>query len=400
MIKPEIHERERQRLGELESYSILDTLPEEDYDSLTALAAQICGTPISLISLIDDRRQWFKSHHGLGASETPKEYAFCAHAINRPKELFLVEDARQDERFHDNPLVTGDPHVIFYAGFPIIGSEGLPLGTLCVIDNAPKVLSEGQIESLMALSKQVMNLLELRRNRKELEQVIEKVEKRNKELEQFAFVAAHDIKSPLKNLEGLTSLLTEDHCANLNNESRMIVGLLHESAAKLAGMVDGLLEYSRCDVVSKEKKTSVLLPELIDDLRRLLIVDGDTAVILRSELEEVVVCRTALEHILLNLMANSIKYNDKDSAKIEIDVVQESEYYRFTVRDNGPGIRAGSFEKIFEIFHVDSPADKYGKSGNGIGLATVKNMVESQKGAITVDSSIGNWTAFSFTLSR
>ena len=123
----------------MKSYSILDTLPESDFDDLTTIAAEICGTPISLISLLDDKRQWFKSHHGLDAIETPKEYSFCGHVINQD-DLFVVSDARLDERFHDNPLVTGYPYVVFYAGVPLVGDNNLPLGTLCIIDHNPQIV--------------------------------------------------------------------------------------------------------------------------------------------------------------------------------------------------------------------------------------------------------------------
>ena len=163
MKKPEIPIDELNRISELNSYAILDTLPEEDYDNLTWLAAQICGTPISLISLIDPTRQWFKSHHGLDATETPRDLAFCAHAINKPDDVLIVPDSREDVRFSNNPLVTGDPHVIFYAGVPLNTSNGHPLGTLCVIDNQPNSLSVNQIESLKALSQQVVRLMELGR---------------------------------------------------------------------------------------------------------------------------------------------------------------------------------------------------------------------------------------------
>ncbi len=165
MLKPEEHEKERERLQDLESYSILDTLTESDYDDLTAIAASICGTEISLISFVDNERQWFKSHHGLDVRETPKEDAFCAHAINDQENVFIVPDARIDDRFHDNPLVTGNPHVTFYAGVPLISDNGLPLGTLCVIDSKPKLISQSQIQSLRALGNQVMNLLNLRKTK-------------------------------------------------------------------------------------------------------------------------------------------------------------------------------------------------------------------------------------------
>jgi PAS domain S-box-containing protein len=170
MKKPKLPNNENERLKELDSYNIIGEMEDFDYDFLTQMASQICDTKISLISLITDEKQWFLSHHGLKVRETDKLYAFCAHAINTPEEIFIIEDARKDERFHDNPIVTGDPRVIFYAGVPLVNENGFPLGTLCVIENNPKVLSEHQIHSLKMLSKQVMNLLELRRKSNELKQ--------------------------------------------------------------------------------------------------------------------------------------------------------------------------------------------------------------------------------------
>jgi serine phosphatase RsbU (regulator of sigma subunit) len=169
MIKPEIPADEELRQKELASYSILDTLPEKEYDEITFLASKICDTPISLISLLDDTRQWFKSHHGLTATETPKELAFCAHAINDKSNPLVVADSRKDERFHDNPLVTDDPNVVFYAGIPLVTPSGFPIGTLCVIDNIPKQIDDSQLEALEMLSNQLMKLLELRKRKAELE---------------------------------------------------------------------------------------------------------------------------------------------------------------------------------------------------------------------------------------
>jgi PAS domain S-box-containing protein len=166
---PPPHDEDR-RLASLRALRVLDSLPEREYDDLVHLASTICGTPIALISLIDEGRQWFKARLGLAAVETPREVAFCAHAILEPDRTFVVGDARADERFHDNPLVTGDPHVRFYAGAPLRAPDGHPLGTICVIDRVPRELTPDQTRALEALARQVTSLLALRVQAVELQE--------------------------------------------------------------------------------------------------------------------------------------------------------------------------------------------------------------------------------------
>src|SRR5205814_675727 len=156
-------EHETRRLAALQRYDILDTPPDQALDDITLLAAQICDTPIALITLVAGDRQWFKSKVGISASETAREIAFCAHAICHPDQIMVVPDARRDERFADNPLVTGEPHVRFYVGVPLVTSDGYTLGTLCVVDRVVRDLSAEQMAALRALRRSVMSELELRR---------------------------------------------------------------------------------------------------------------------------------------------------------------------------------------------------------------------------------------------
>ena len=177
-------DNEEARIKKLLSYRVLDTKAESAYDDLTAIAAQICGTPASIVSLVDASRQWFKSTVGLDATETPRDLAFCAHAILQPQ-VMVIPDARADERFANNPLVTGPPYVRFYAGAPLITPEGYALGTLCVIDLEAKEMGTAQIQALEALARQVVNQLEIRLTLEQIQQEVAEKEQAQAALEQI-----------------------------------------------------------------------------------------------------------------------------------------------------------------------------------------------------------------------
>jgi GAF domain-containing protein len=173
-MKAPIPPNEEARLAALRRYRLLDTAAERAFDDITLLASTVCGTPMALISLVDAERQWFKSRRGLDVDQTPREQAFCAHAILDTATL-VVEDARLDRRFADNPLVTGQPELRFYAGAPLIDREGYALGTLCVLDRQPRQIDAHQRNCLEALSRQVIEQLELRRTADELAAALEDV---------------------------------------------------------------------------------------------------------------------------------------------------------------------------------------------------------------------------------
>jgi len=388
-------------LAALNGYSILDTLPEKEYDDIAFLASQICGTPIALISLIDEKRQWFKSHHGFNATETPREVAFCAHAINDKGNILIVPDSREDIRFHDNPLVTGDPRVVFYAGVPLVNSAGHALGTLCVVDNKPNHLNEGQVQALKALTSQLNKLLELRMKSLDLELKVRALEIQNLGLEKFACVAAHDIKSPLCDIISIVDLLEQDYLQNMDPEGIKWFKLITTSSEKLNALIEGILQYSRNIHALSSSTEKVNIHQLARDIMTLLTSSSEIGFsISPGQHVEIFTNKTALEQILINLISNGIKYNDKSEPAIHIDVEEQDEWLKITVTDNGPGIDDEHHDRIFHIFETASPADRTGKKGTGIGLATVKSLVEGLGGTISVRSEIGTGSSFEFTIRK
>jgi signal transduction histidine kinase len=398
MIIPEKPHNESERLKALRSYGVLDTLSEKEYDQLTAIASQICGCKMSLISLVDEDRQWFKARVGLNVSETAREFAFCAHAIHEPRKTLVVPDARLDNRFHDNPLVTGDPHLAFYAGVPLVNEDGLSLGTLCVLDSEPKTLSESQLDALSALAEQVMALLELRRSKMTLEKTLGNLEEKNRELEQFAFIAAHDLKSPLNGISSLTDVLIDSHSEMLQQEGVRMLNAIRGSAQQLSSLINGLLDYYRLDSAYQEMNTPIKREELISQVMNLF--GGDSAVELQFVIQPDAINThgPVLLQVLLNLVSNAIKYSDKAITIVKLEVEENNDGYRVVVADNGAGIDSRFHDKLFELFETASSSDRFGKRGNGIGLATVKKLVNRIGGSIRFFSELGKGTTFEFTV--
>lgn len=386
MIAASPTKQEDERIRELEKLHILDSLEEDEYDTITQLASTICETPISLISLVDTNRQWFKSHKGLEARETPKEYAFCAHAIHSPHEVFEITDSRKDERFHDNPLVTGEPRVIFYAGVPLVTNDGQAVGTLCVIDHETNKLSDDQHKALRALAKQVVQLFNLRIKTIELENIHKEVSQKNEELEVFARNAAHDLKSPLSSIIGLSTALLNNCKNDLEEEDYMLVKMIDSSSRKLHQMIEGLLQFYKNQALTLSVKEQVPVHPFFQNLKSLFEHVENLEIEIKSGIDFILINETALNQISLNLLSNAIKYCDKDVIKIEVKVGLEDGHYQLQVADNGPGIPNDFGTKIFEPFEVGKAHDRFGIKGSGIGLSAVQELLQKMNGSLRYEN--------------
>lgn len=373
-----VPQNEKERLKILKKYSILDTLPEEDYDAITKIASSICETPIALVSIIDEDRQWFKAKVGLEAKETPRDYAFCAHAILNPEEIFEVADATKDERFFDNPLTTENPNVIFYAGAPLTLSDGNSLGTLCVIDNKPRELTNDQRKSLRLLANQVVNLLELRKKNDELTKANKAVTKLNESLNSFAYRLTHDLKSPLNNIDFLIDVIKQDHkYLYENTKVTEYVDMISDRISYMENLIDDLLNHTKTRTSSLEY-SSFNLKELIDGIVKNIDIEQKISINTAVLNYDIVSSKIGFLQIFQNLISNSKKYSDKEKVVIEIDFFETAVMYNFVFRDNGPGIPEKYWHKVFEMFETLSTTN----NSTGIGLATVKSIIERLGGNI------------------
>lgn len=380
MIKPTIPQDETLRVEALKNYEILDTLPEEEYDALTKIAAQICGTPIALVSLIDPERQWFKSHYGLDTTETPRDLAFCAHAINTPNELFIVPDATKDDRFFDNPLTTNNPNVIFYAGAPLNTSEGYSLGTLCVIDTKPREnLTDIQKESLKALANQVISQFELRKRNKLLQELNDEIMLKNEQLNQFAHRLTHDLKVPIRGVNTLISFIKTDYKDLIKNtEVEGWIDLIYSRNEYMDFLINGILEYTK---VSRDQ---FLLEDFnIQTTIQYILENG----VLDIPIEvDYISCDRTVHHskigfiqIVQNLISNTIKHRNKDRSKVWFTTKVSEDCFSFIYEDDGPGIEEQYWEKAFELFETLNASHS---KNSGIGLATIKAIIARLGGTI------------------
>lgn len=399
MISPAIPVDEQDRLNALHDCGILYTEKEEEFDQITELAAHITDMPISLISLVDMEKVWFKSSHGTNISSSERDLSFCAHAVGQEDRIFIVNDAKNDPRFHKHPLVDLNSNpVVFYAGVCLVDKQGYALGTLCVIDNVPNSISEKQIKALQTLSKQVVKLIELRKRNKELYEAQELLKEKNEDLKDFAGRVSHDMKMPLANIIVTADLLKAKYASDLDEEAIKYLNYLKDSSFALSDYISGILAYYESDSIAAQHVENFDLLHLLEEIIELLNINQQCEINFPDIDFELSCNRVALEQILLNLIGNSLKYNDKKTIVINIDCHRENELYFFKITDNGVGIPEDKLDTIFELFSTVGNLDRNGKKGNGIGLSTVKKLILKLGGSIHVSSETGKSTTFEFSV--
>jgi signal transduction histidine kinase len=395
-----LRRNEEDRLAALHSYDIFDSGEEKDFDALTSLASAICQIPIALITFIDDKRQWFKSHHGTDMTENLRELSFCTYAIESGEDIMLVPDPSLDERFVNNPMVTGPTKVAFYAGVPLVNEDGYALGTLCMLDQQTHTLSTQQIEALKTLAKQVVDKIELRRKVLTLEKTNQELLNSNVLIQKFASMAAHDIKNPLSTIM-LTSQALKIRLEKLQDEGCLrLVDMNVTSTKNLLGLVDEMLEYSKAPSLLITKRQQVDLNSILRKVISMLVVPENIEIIMPEENHSIYISIIAFEQIMLNLLSNAIRYNNKERGYIKIGFDQDDEFYRFEVEDNGIGIAEQYHEKIFGNNFTLKITDRYNNKGSGIGLSTVKDLLSVLNGNISVRSIPGVGATFFATLKK
>ena len=402
---------EAQRQTDLDQYQILDTGAEQGFDDITKLASLISGKPIALVSLVDKDRQWFKSKVGLTATETPRDVSFCGHAI-LGDELMLVPDAQADPRFIDNPLVTGEPNVIFYAGVPLTSPNGHNLGTLCVIDHEVGDLTETQKTMLTMLARQVVAQMELRKttariaaHAKRLQEVNADLTAANAAKADFIANFSHEIRTPLNAVIGSLHLLADKPLAD---DAMRFVTMGVSAADTLLQLINDVLDMAKIEAGKLELHYDpVDLTAVSQDVVHLFRGQASNAKI-QLDFTASASCagyfltdNLRIKQILINLMGNAIKFTPSGGfVRLQFDIATDDgkTLAKWDIQDTGVGMSPETLAIIGERFtQADaSVPTKFG--GSGIGLHLVKTLIAMLGGSLNIKSTPGIGTVVSIAI--
>jgi len=396
-----IPENELQRLAALKRYNILDTLPDHAFDDATKLVSYICGVPIAHISFIDENRQWFKSEIGVGVTEIPREISFCQYTI-LDSNMVEINDTHLNERFKDDPNVTGGFNVRFYAGVPITTPDGYNIGTLCAIDHVVKELDDNQRNALSIVAKHVMAQLEIGTKNIELDYQKKIAERAVLAKDSFLANMSHEIRTPLNAIIGFTDLLAQ---TDLDEVQQEYIDSVQIAGENLLIIINDILDLSKIEsgnlMIESEpfnlKKTlkhvyNLLKVKVQKDVEFNLFLDADMP-------ENVIGDQGRLNQILVNLVGNSLKFTHEGEVTVSVKKTEETDDHytlRFSVKDTGIGIPKNKLKTIFERFTQGEESTTRTFGGTGLGLNIVKQLVELHKGEIHVKSELNRGSEFFF----
>ncbi|GGH82165.1 signal transduction histidine kinase [Filimonas zeae] len=391
MIEAALPHNEQERLQELYKTNLLDTASDPDFDEIVQLASRLCKVPISLITLIDAGRQWFKAKTGINIHETERSLSFCSHAILQD-DIMEVKDTSRDDRFSDNPFVTNDPNVRFYAGVPLVTDKGYKLGTLCVIDKTPRMLDEDQTFGLKVLAKQIIKLIELRSRNLELQHLINTQNR-------ITSIIAHDVRNPLAALKAIIELQTSG--ALSEEETTEMLEMSARQLDSTIEMVANVTDWGRLQMkVQRLQKLPVMLRTLVDQV---LVNHTLTANLkhntIQNDVPEQLVVQTeqqALQFILRNLISNANKFTEHGS--ITITAQQTENRTKLKICDTGVGMAMDKVKALFESNKNFSTPGTQNEKGSGLGLLLMKEFLDKIGGQILIKSEEGAGTCVTIVL--
>ncbi|MFB5604880.1 MAG: ATP-binding protein [Nitrosarchaeum sp.] len=387
--------------------------PEEKFDRITRIAQILFDVPIALVSLVDTNRQWFKSCAGLSATETPRSMSFCAHAILH-EDVLVIEDATKDDRFSDNPLVTGEPFIKFYAGKPIQNADNQMLGTLCIIDKIPRKFSKSDKTVLADLAKWVEKEFQsitlnrkLQENTAKLLRVEQELRQQNEILENEIKIQteklittekisalgimssrlAHDLKNPLTIIKTYSDILSIKLESHMDDAMKQRCSVLKKSIRHLERIIDDTLNFVKTTkITSSTNSINTMLKNSIESIDL-----PDTATLVLPENDIQINCDgEKLKAVFSNLITNSLQAID-NSGKIIIRTKNEASKIIIEIEDSGAGIPEEILPKIFDPLFTSKP------TGTGLGLGICKSIIEQHQGTISVRN---NPTTFTITLPK
>ena len=393
-MKTPIPHNEDDRLRELYGLRILDTPTEHEFDDVVELASQICNVPISLISLLEINRQWFKAAKGLNVKETPRELAFCSYTITEDEDYFEVTDTLKDLRFKNNPMVQSEPHLRFYAGTPLVTSHGFKVGTLCVADVKPNHLDEHQVFALKVLSQQVIKMIEIKLQNRKLENQNHHLRHENEMQQLMLSIIAHDVRNPIGAIKGVMDFITSNDVPEIDKQK--LTGMFSEQLDITLDLLNNLVDWSKMQI----NKAEIIFENLnLYDLSESILkqfklnakhknnqlvnlVDKDLYLNTDSNM---------IRFILRNLVANANKFTQNGT--ITLYAQDEVDKIMFTVSDTGLGMSKEKIKNLFNKSKTQSTPGTNHEKGSGLGLILTKGFIDCLNGLVQVESEEGKGTA-------